>query len=301
MSIRGGFVPGWDLLDDEPDQPADAKATSPAASAWLSLDDEPPADAHGGSAAAWYALDDEPEPAEPALPPPELTASQLRNGDVLWARVDGQVMTLGSGQPLHVPAGVPDGIGGWRRVRITDAASLRAEVLVFPVEQPVLGVADEPTLLFPPDPVRSPPLRPAGFPAGEGGDLSAAFEARVRDAMQHYRRAAAEAQDEFQRRADQVERQLREDYQWRIRTAEQQAEARYQEAVQQVQADASRRVEQASQAARQSHERQQQAERERESTRTALAKVGRERTRSLAAAAAGWVFVLVLLVVLIAR
>jgi hypothetical protein len=293
-------VPEWDLLDDEPDQPASATATSTASSAWVSLDDEPPAGAGNGSAAAWYDLDDEPEQAEPAQLAPELTASQLRDGEVLWAQVDGQAVTLGSGQPLHVPAGIPDGIAGWRRVRITDAASLRAEVLVFPVEQPVLEVADEPTLLFPPDPVRHPPSRPAGFPVGEGGDLSAAFEARVRDAVQHYRQAAAEAQDKFQRRADHVERQLREDYKWRIQTAEQQAEARCQEAVQQVQAEASRRIEQASQAARQSYERQQQAERERENTKTALAKAGQERTRSLAAAAAGWIFVLVLLVVLIA-
>jgi hypothetical protein len=293
-------VPEWDLLDDGPDQPTQAETTSTATSAWASLDDEPSADAYGESAATWYALDDEPGSAEPALPPPELPASLLRDGEVLWARVDGQAVTLGSGQPLYVPAGIPDGIGGWRRVRITDAALLRAEVLVFPVEQPMQSVADEPTLLFPPDPARSPPLRPAGFPVGEGGDLSAAFEARVRDAVQRYHRAAAEAQDEFQRRADQLERQLSEDYRWRIRTVEQRAEARYQEAVQQVQAEASRRVEQASQAARQSYDRQQQAERERDGTRTALAKAGQERKRGLAAAAVGWIFVLVLLAVILA-
>ena len=240
-----------------------------------------------------------------------MAASQLRDGEVLWARVDGQEVTLGSGQPLYIPAGISDGIGGWRRVRITDAALLRAEVLVFPLEQLARSVANEPMLLFPPDPAGPPPLRPAGFPAGEGGDLSAAFEARVRDAMQRYRQAAAEARDELQRRGDEVERQLREDYHRRIQTVEQRAEVRYQEAVQGVQAEAARQVErvqaeaarqvnQASQAAWQSRGLRQEAERERDEVRAALDRAGRERARGLVAAAAGWICALVLLAVFLA-
>jgi hypothetical protein len=293
-------VPEWDLLDDEPDQP-EAEATS---TRWASLDDEPSRDtynAYDATSTTWQTLDGEPESSEPALPPPELAASQLKDGEVLWARVDGQAVTLGSGQPLHVPAGVPDGVSGWRRVRVIDAASLHAEVLVFPVEQPVQHVADEPALLFPPDPVRSPPLRPAGFPVGEGGDLSAAFEARVRRAEQEHRRAAEEAREELQRRRDQLERQLREDYDRRTQAVEQQAEARYQEAVRQVQATAAREVEHAGQVARQNHDLWHQAQRERDAARAALDKARGERALGLAAAAVGWVCVLLLLAVVLAR
>lgn len=292
-------MPEWDLLDDEPDRPMGAAATSATTSTWASLDDEPSHDADSNSAAMWPTLDGEPKTAAPVGPAPELAASQLRDGEVLWARADGQAVTLGSGQPLHVPAGVPDRIGGWRRVRIIDAASLRAEVLVFPVEEPVPGVADDPTLLFLPDPARSPPLRPAGFPVGEGGDLSAAFESRLRDAERDYRRAAEETREDLQRRRDQLERQLRDDYERRIRAAEQQAAARYQEAVQQVQAEAARKVEQASQVAIESRSVLQKAERERDEARASLAKTGEERARGLAAAVVGWVLVLVLLSVLI--
>ena len=299
-------MPGWDLLDDEQDEPERAKAGSPAASIWDSLDDGPSynGNAHNGRgspAATWQPLDSEPKLAEPALPASELAASQLKNGEVLWARVDGQGVTLGSGQPLYVPKGVPDGIGGWRRVRITDAASLSAEVLLLQVEQPVQGVADEPALLFPPDPAQPAPLRPAGFPVGEGGDLAAAFEARVRNAQQDYRRMAREAQEGLQRRGDMLERQLREDYDRRIQAAAQRTEARFQEAVQRIQAKAAQEVEYASQAARQSDILRREADRTRDAARTALTKAGQERARGLAAAAVGWICVLVLLVVVLAH
>ena len=294
-------MPEWDLLGDEPDQTQGAEAALPATSAWASLDGEPSSGTHGGSAVAWQPLDGEPDPAGFALPAPELAATQLRDGEVLWARVDGQAVTLGSGQPLHVRAGVPDRIGGWRRVRIIDAASLRAEVLMFPVEQLPQSVADDPTLLFPPDPARTPPPRPAGFPVGEGGDLSAAFEMRVRDAEQDSRQAAREAWEEAQRHADQLERKLREDYDRRTLAVERRAEARYQDAIERVNTEAVRRVEQASHTAMQSHGQRRQAERERDEARAALARAGGERARRLAVAALGWVCVLVLLAVLLAR
>jgi hypothetical protein len=203
-------------------------------------------------------------------------------------------VTLGSGQLLDVPAGIPDGIGGWRRVRIIDAATLRAEVLLFPMEQPAQGVADEPTLLFPPDPAMAPPLRPAGFPVGEGGDLSAAFTARVRTAEQYHRQAATEAKEEFRHRGDQLERQLREDYQRRIQTVERQAEARYQQAVKRVEADAGQRVDRAAQTAMQSQSLQQRAEMERD-------KVASDRTLLVRAAAAGWIVAVILLLILVAH
>jgi CHASE3 domain sensor protein len=155
-------------------------------------------------------------------------------------------------------------------------------------------VADEPTLLFPPDPAPTPPLRPAGFPVGEGGDLSAAFTARVRDAERHHQRAAMEAKEEFQHRGDQLERQLRGDYQRRIQTVEQQAEARYQQAVKRVEAEAAQRVDRAAQATMQSQSLQQRAEMERD-------KVANKRTLLVRAAAAGWIVAVILLLILVAQ
>ena len=283
----------WDLLSDEPERPAGPDPASATASAWAPLDDWPSQDTRNGAASAWQVLDDVPHQAESARPAPELTASQLRTGEVLWARVDGREVVLGSGQLLDAPAGIPDGIGGWRRVRIIDAATLRAEVLLFPVEQPPQGVADEPTLLFPPDPAMTAPLRPAGFPVGEGGDLSAAFTARVRTAEQYHRQAATQAKEEFQHRGDQLERQLRGDYQRRIQTVEQQAEARYQQAVKRVEAEAGQRVDRAAQAAMQSQSLRQRAELERD-------KVASDRTLLVRAGAAGWIVAVILLLILVA-
>lgn len=284
----------WDLLGDEPERPAGPDLASATASGWASLDDWASQGTQDGAASAWQVLDDVSHQADSARPAPELTASQLRSGEVLWARVDGREVTLGSGQLLDVPAGIPDGIGGWRRVRIIDAATLRAEVLLFPMEQPAQGVADEPTLLFPPDPAMAPPLRPAGFPVGEGGDLSAAFTARVRTAEQYHRQAATEAKEEFRHRGDQLERQLREDYQRRIQTVERQAEARYQQAVKRVEADAGQRVDRAAQTAMQSQSLQQRAEMERD-------KVASDRTLLVRAAAAGWIVAVILLLILVAH
>jgi CHASE3 domain sensor protein len=140
----------------------------------------------------------------------------------------------------------------------------------------------------------APPLRPAGFPVGEGGDLSAAFTARVRTAEQYHRQAATEAKEEFRHRGDQLERQLREDYQRRIQTVERQAEARYQQAVKRVEADAGQRVDRAAQTAMQSQSLQQRAEMERD-------KVASDRTLLVRAAAAGWIVAVILLLILVAH
>ncbi|QKG18625.1 hypothetical protein [Actinomadura verrucosospora] len=291
----------WDLLDDEP-EPVPEPPKKASASIWASLDeDEPqPSGEPAPTRSTWQSLDDdEPEPAAPP-PAPELTASVLSDGEVLWARADGQSVTLGSGQPLHVPAGVPDGVNGWRRVRILDAATLHAEVLVFPVEQPAAGVADEPAALFAAEPAPSPPLRPPGFPAGEGGDLTAAFEARVRRAEQDHRNAAAAALEDYRRRGDQLERQLREEHDRRSRAAEQRAEAQYHEAVRQVRQEAEQQVRHAQQVAAQNHDLRRGAEQRLQAATTELDKVRGERGVGLAVAAAGWGVALILLIIAIA-
>jgi len=331
---------GWDLLadDEPPDRPDRPESAYSAATGWGSLDGEATSEPWSDTTSTtdtvavirtWPSFDEEPDQAELSRPAPELTAAHLKDGEVYWARVNGQDATLGSETQLYLPAGVPDGIGGWRRVRVTDARTLRAEVLALPVEIPVQGTADEPRLLFPTDPARTQPPRPPGFPVGEGGDLSAAFEARVRDARERWeqaesaaKQAEAGAEEKFRRRGDQLERQLREDYQQRSRAAEQrvQAEAARQfgevradadrrvrqlqadaaREIGQVKAEANRRVELAAQDARHNQGLRQQAETERDSTGAALARLTAERSKVRTAAVAGWVVaVLLLLLVLV--
>lgn len=272
---------GWDLLDDEPDQakgtPSAMSPGGPAAESagptWDSVDEEPPPDGYGGTTSPWTDLDDSPGAPGPVALPPELAAAQLKNGQVLWARVDGQAVTLGSGQQLHVPDGVPDGIGGWRRVRITDASSLRAEVLEFQLEVPAQDVADDPALAFPSDPVWPPPQRPEGFPVGQGGALTAAFETKVRDARQEYLRKAKNAEAEYQRRVRQSEQVARRDYDQRVLRIQQEAAAQQQEAIQRIHASAAQQVQEARAA-------QEQAERERDAAREALAMARQELDKS---------------------
>lgn len=294
----------WDLLDDDPEPVPEPPKKKTSPSTWASLDDDEAGqfdDPQPSSArSTWLSLDDdEPEP-QATAPAPELTASVLTDGEVLWARADGQSVTLGSGRPLHVPAGVPDGVSGWRRVRILDAATLRAEVLVFPVEQPAVGVADEPVTLFADEPPPGPPRRPPGFPAGEGGDLTAAFEARVRRAEQDHRNAAAAAREDYRRRGDQLERQLREEHDRQVHAAEQRAEARGREAVQRVRHEAEQQVRHAQQAAAQNHDMRRGAEQRAEAAAAELAKLREERTLIVAAAAAGWGVALLLLIIALA-
>ncbi|WP_067793892.1 hypothetical protein [Actinomadura formosensis] len=288
----------WDLLDDGP-EPVPEPPKKASASIWASLDEDEPQqfDEPPPTRSTWQSLDD--DEAEPAAPPPapELTASVLSDGEVLWARADGQSVTLGSGQPLHVPAGVPDGVSGWRRVRILDAATLRAEVLVFPVEQPAAGVADEPVALFAAERAPSPPRRPPGFPAGEGGDLTAAFEARVRRAEQDHRNAAAAAREDYRRRGDQLERRLREEHDREVHAAEQRAEARYHEAVRRLRQEAEQQVRHAQQVAAQNHDLRRGAEQRLRDATAELDKIRGERGLGLAAAAAGWGIALILLVI----
>jgi hypothetical protein len=280
-------VSEWDLLDDEPDVPEEVPGTTapdglvPESddSPWDFVGEEPPADGYGGGS-AWPDPDETPEEPRSAPLPPEFAAAQLKDGQVVWALVNGQTVTLGRGQQLRVPAGVPDGIGGWRRVRITDAASLRAEVLEFQLEQPVQGVADDPVLTFPPAPIRPAPQRPEGFPVGQGGALTAAFESKVRDARQQYLRNAQEARQEYLRKAEEAReesehriRRFEQDYEQRALVIQRQAEAQKQEVVQRIHASATQQVREARAA-------QARAEQERDEARVALAMAQQELDKS---------------------
>ncbi|GAB2855894.1 hypothetical protein GCM10022221_64380 [Actinocorallia aurea] len=303
-------MPGWDLLDDDdPPRPAARPAGS---SQWSSLDDDEPAPA---PTSGWASLDDDAtatapspsfEPTRPAteLPPAELTAAQLTDGEVVWANVSGSTVALGSGQHLYVPAGVPDGIGGWRRARITDAATLRAEIIEVPVARPARNIGHEPTLLFPALPNQPPPRRPPGFPVGEGGDLGAAFEARTVRAREDYERRAALAERDARLRADQAERKAEVEGRLAVERADlrlQQESARLKAeadgAIARMRADADAKIKQAHEYAnaqyqqlRSAADEHERAERDRDAAR-------RARDLLMAVAAVGWLgLVLVLFI-----
>ena len=304
-------MPGWDLLDDD-DPPMRSAAQPSNSSQWSSLDDDEPAPAATG----WESLDDLDdapgaapaasfEPAGPAagLPPAELTAAQLTDGEVVWANVAGGSITLGSGQHLYVPAGVPDGIGGWRRARIIDAATLRAEVIEVPIARPAQKVGHEPTLLFPALPGQPPPRRPPGFPVGEGGDLGAAFESRTVRAREDYERRAAIAEHDAQLRADRAERQAALD----ARLAAERAELRIQQesarlkteaegAIARMRADADVKIKEARDFANARYQQLQSAAEEHERAKRDRDAARRARDLLLAAAALGWLGVVIVLV-----
>ncbi|REE97761.1 hypothetical protein [Thermomonospora umbrina] len=304
----------WASLDD--DASAGGAAPSGSGSRWSSLDDEPaaPAPAPSGSGSRWASLDDESSVVGEVSPgsslngggrpASELVASQLRVGEVLWAKVAGPRVELGSGQPLNVPGGPPDAIGGWRRVRILDADTMRAEVLPFPaVREPTPGVGEDPEALFPPEPVASPPRRPPGFPLGAGGDLAAAFADRVRRAEEEFRRRAEELAAQRARSAEmaadrrvaaaqaEAGRQVqavRAEADRRVEAAERTAAAR----VQQARDTAGRQVAQAGESARQQVMKAEVQMRAHESNRRA-AEIARDealriRTVLIAVAAVGW-------------
>ncbi|WP_155948208.1 hypothetical protein [Rhodococcus aetherivorans] len=243
-------------------------------------------------------------------------ASQLRDGEVLWANVVGTDVLLGSGQPLHVPTGVPDGLSGWRRVRIVDATTLTAEVIALPVTRPFQDIGDEPATLFAPLPHQPPPHRPPGFPAGEGGDLTAAFEARVARAKDDYERRIADsvaqaercvrdAEDRSIRARDMARRegeQIRRD-----------AEQRIQQFSSRVRAESDARVAEAYEAAKAQYKRAQSVSAELAQSRndldraiaeardltTRLQSALNDRQRMLTAATIGWLVVMVMFALLI--
>lgn len=302
---------GWDLLD-EPEPEPEPEPPGQNSSVWASLDDER---AEGpvefddlddeAPEDAWPSLDPVAGPPEPAQPAPEVVASQLVDGEVLWARADGTDVILGSGQPLHVPGGVPDGIGGWRRVRVVDAASLRAEVLPLPVARPAQHVGDDPVTVFGPgtDPAPPVPDRPPGFPVGQGGDLSAAFEARVERAEELRRAEIRAARDDYERRADQMKQNLTDELQRRTRAIEERAEARIRDVAGKIRADADAELADSRHRVGRYRDERLAAERDREAAIRARDAVIGARDRAVmgrliagAVAVLGWFVVLVLLV-----
>ncbi|MGV9663788.1 hypothetical protein [Nocardia niigatensis] len=204
-------MPGWDLFDEDPTA-SDTKGLSDearnASLSWAPLDD---ADSESSTESVAFqgshTWDSLIETHTVELPPAEDTASELKDGEIVWARVAGTDVVLGSGQPLFLPAGLPDDIGGWRRVRITDSAALHAEVLRIPIAAPIRHVGDEPELAYSPAPNWPAVQRQSAFPAGQGGGLSALFATKIAEARKAIEEDAAYAIARAEGRARDAETQ----------------------------------------------------------------------------------------------
>jgi hypothetical protein len=222
----------WGVLDGGASAPAapaadPAPPRDPAAPGWGRPDggvvrQRVPSSAPSGS----------PSPTD--VPPPEATASLLRAGEHLWAKVDQHGAVLGSGQRLRLPDAVPDDLYGWRRVQILEPALLSAAVVPIPWDELEAGVGDDPDALYHPEP--SPdagtPARTSAFPVGAGPDLQRLFADRVAESVRDQRDRADRAEQAANRRAElaeqaaaeastAAERSARE----RIRVAETRADA----------------------------------------------------------------------------
>lgn len=140
-------------------------------------------------------------------PSAEATASLLRAGNVLWAKVDSTGAVLGSGTRLRIPGGVPDRLYGWRPVEITDPATLAAQVVAVESATPPAGRAAPLASLFRADPVQqqASPQRPAAFPVGQGPDVRALLQQRLAAAEQEVLQRAEAAERQAEARASHAE------------------------------------------------------------------------------------------------
>lgn len=128
---------------------------------------------------------EEAPPAEPVVAPhlvgiveqpetlqPHVIGAALETGQVLWARVSGAQCLLRSGGQLHLTTRPPDGIEGWRPVRIVNSEKLLATALPVPGVSLVELDADDPETLWDmPEPGTPLPDRPESYPVGLAGSL----------------------------------------------------------------------------------------------------------------------------------
>jgi hypothetical protein len=101
----------------------------------------------------------------------EVLASALQVDQVIWGFIDGDSARLASGVDLVLDGPPPDGIAGWRRLRVVDPASLRVRVLEIPATRVDPTPTDDPATLWElPSSDRTGNPRVPPFPVGEGFD-----------------------------------------------------------------------------------------------------------------------------------
>jgi hypothetical protein len=108
---------------------------------------------------------------EPFSLDPEVLASALEPGQIVWGEVNGGLARLPSGATVDLENPPADGIAGWRELVVVDPTILRARVVELPAAAVDPTPTDDPATLWQlPAIDRKPIARAPSFPVGQGFD-----------------------------------------------------------------------------------------------------------------------------------